>query len=159
MSGATKTGPNSWYYRGFTICRNFTSCHGTGHVCASQQGFRTTPMVHGGGGIAAEGIERVLLREETECVPGKVPDRDEFLAALDVAADVVRQAAVGEGDVVVTLEDEVVDGDTDALTLELTVALGVRLKDDVALDDALGDDVALSDTLDVTDALTVGELE
>jgi hypothetical protein len=54
MSGATKTGPNSWYYRGFTICRNFTSCHGTGHVCASQQGFRTTPMVHGGGGISGD---------------------------------------------------------------------------------------------------------
>lgn len=54
MSGATKTGPNSWYYRGFTICRNFTSCHGTGHVCSSQQGFSTTPMVHGGGGISGD---------------------------------------------------------------------------------------------------------
>jgi len=104
-------------------------------------------------------IDRVVLTDEaTDGVAEDVRDTvDDDVASDDAVA--LLDSLEDDCTLLVTLEDEVVDGDTDALTLELNVALGVRLKDDVALDDALRDDVALTDTLELTDALTVGELE
>jgi hypothetical protein len=54
VSKATKIDANTWHYRGFTICRNYTSSHGTRRVCSSQQGYRTTPQTHSSGGIAGD---------------------------------------------------------------------------------------------------------
>lgn len=54
MTKATKIDENTWHYRGFTICRNYMSSHGTRRVCSSQQGYRTTPQTHYTGGIAGD---------------------------------------------------------------------------------------------------------
>ena len=51
MNKPKKIDENTWHYRGFTICRNYTSAHGTRRVCSSQQGYRTTPQTHSTGGI------------------------------------------------------------------------------------------------------------
>ena len=47
MSKATKIDAVTWRYRGFTISRNWTSPHGTGATCRTQQGVTVTPYSSG----------------------------------------------------------------------------------------------------------------
>lgn len=47
MGKPTKMTDNRWYYRGFTIKRNFVSKHGTGQLCQSQQGYAIVPSFRG----------------------------------------------------------------------------------------------------------------
>jgi hypothetical protein len=52
---AKKLDATTFSYRGFRITRNFTSKHGTGRVCDSQQGFAVTPSVSYGSSSGING--------------------------------------------------------------------------------------------------------